>query len=67
MADKSIKANDQLVSRVIRQAIARFQNAETTDDKLAAVMAMSAISAVSIMTDRQFISSTLKYIQGRLS
>lgn len=67
MAEKDVRANDQLVSRVIRQAIVRFQNAETTDEKMAAVMAMSALAAVSIMSDRQFIASTLKYIQGRLS
>lgn len=67
MAEQSLRANDQLVSRIIRRAITQFQNAETAEDKLAAVMTMSAVAAVSIMTDRQYIASTLKYVESRLS
>lgn len=67
MGESGVRANDQLISRIIRQAISRFQNADSQHDELAAVMTMAAIAAVSIMTDRQFIASTLKYIEGRLS
>lgn len=67
MAERDIRANDQLVSRIVRQAISQFQNATTLDDKLAAVMLMASVSSVAVMSNRQYIDSTLKYVQGRLS
>ena len=67
MAARDVRANDQLISRIIRQSISQFQTAKTIDDKLLAVMTMASIASISIMSDRQFIASTLKYVQSRLS
>jgi len=66
-ATREVRANDQLVSRVIRKAITQFQSAKSIEEKLDALMTVSALAGVGLMTDRHFIQSTVKYIESRLS
>ena len=58
--------NDQSLVRAIRKAVERFNAAEPTDEKLRAIMAVSALGAVGLVTNNQMRTSTVSYIESRL-
>ena len=60
------KANDQFVTRVIRNKIAAFLGAESVEEKLSSVMAMAALSGVLLISNNQLRQSTIRYIESRL-
>lgn len=67
MADKTnIKINEQFVVRTIRKAVVAFDSAEDDADRMRAIMAMSALSALTLISNRSMISSTSRFIEAKL-
>ena len=60
------KVNEQMITRTIRKAVIAFDNAQTDEDRLRAVMALSALSALNLIQNRQMIMSTSRFIEAKL-
>jgi hypothetical protein len=61
-----VSGNDQFLVRVIRKKINDFAQAETDEERMKAIMAVSALSATALIDDRQMVQSTIRYIESRL-
>jgi hypothetical protein len=67
MAEKTnVKINEQFVTRTVRKAVIAFDNADNDADRLRAVMAMSALSALNLVSNRQMVTTTSRFIEAKL-
>lgn len=66
MADAKRKINEQFVTRTIRKAIIAFDAAETDEDRLRAMMALSALGALNLIENTQMVVSTSRFIEAKL-
>ncbi len=66
MAESNRSFNDQSLVRSIRRAVERFNSATEDEDKLRAIMAVSALAAVGLVSNSQMRVSTISFIEGRL-
>lgn len=66
MPSQNAKVNDQFITRTIRKAVVAFDTAESQDEKLRAVMAMSALAALSLLGNSQMAVSTSRFIEAKL-
>ena len=68
MAESGVnkKINEQFITRTIRKAVVAFDAADNPEDKMRAIMAMSAISALNLLDNRQMIAATSRFIEAKL-
>jgi hypothetical protein len=70
MAESSRAANkagnEQSIVRVIRKAVIHFDSTDDQNEKMKSIMALSAIGALSLISNRQMIQSTARFIEAKL-
>jgi hypothetical protein len=66
MADNRKKINEQFVTRTIRKAIIAFDSAETDEQRMRAMMALSALGALNLIENTQMVVSTSRFIEAKL-